>query len=64
MAFSIFGRAGDFPDGILPFAQQRAALSRLARLYEKEHKPGENAAGLFARLGRQAIVAALRQDDR
>ncbi|OOO33728.1 precorrin-3B synthase [Agrobacterium sp. YIC 4121] len=64
LAFSISGRAGDLPDGILPFQQQRTALSRLARLYEKEHKPGENAATLFARLGKQAIGAALRQDDR
>ncbi|MCZ7932855.1 precorrin-3B synthase [Agrobacterium leguminum] len=64
LAFSISGRAGDLPDGILPFQHQRTALSRLARLYEKEHKPGENAATLFARLGKQAIGAALRQDDR
>lgn len=64
LAFSISGRAGDLPDGVLPFAQQRMVLSRLARLYEKEHKPGENAANLFARLGKQAIAAALRQDNR
>lgn len=35
LAFSVSGRAGDLPGGILPFAQQRTALSRLARLYEK-----------------------------
>ncbi len=64
LAFSIAGRAGDVPDGILPFPHQRTALSRLARLYEKEHKPGETAATLFARLGKRAIGAALRQDDR
>ena len=64
LAFSISGRACDPQDGILPFDQQRTALSRLARLYEKEHKPGENAAHLIARLGKEAIVAALRQDDR
>lgn len=64
LAFSISGRACDPHDGILPFEQQRTALSRLARLYEKEHKPGENAANLFARLGKEAIAAALRQDDR
>ncbi|CAD0213789.1 hypothetical protein AGRHK599_LOCUS2576 [Rhizobium rhizogenes] len=64
IAFSVSGRAGEPPDGILPFAQQRTALSRLARLYEKEHKPGENGATLLARLGGQAIGAALRQDDR
>ncbi|NSZ33717.1 precorrin-3B synthase [Agrobacterium tumefaciens] len=64
LVFSIAGRPGDVPDGILPFPHQRTALSRLARLYEKEHKPGENAATLFARLGKQAIGAALRQDDR
>ncbi|CUX39822.1 precorrin-3B synthase [Agrobacterium genomosp. 13] len=64
LGFSISGRACDPQDGILPFEQQRKALSRLARLYEKEHKPGENAANLFARLGKQVIGAALRQDDR
>jgi|UPI00054DF68E precorrin-3B synthase len=64
LAFSISGRACDPQDGILPLEQQRTALSRLARLYEKEHKPGENAANLIARLGREAIAAALRQDDR
>lgn len=63
LAFSISGRAGDPPDGILPFEQQKTALSRLARLYEKEHKPGENAAIFFARLGREEIGAALRQDN-
>ncbi|MCW0981870.1 precorrin-3B synthase [Agrobacterium sp. BT-220-3] len=64
LAFSISGRPCDPQDDILPFEQQRTALSRLARLYEKEHKPGENAANLIARLGKEAIVAALRQDDR
>ncbi|MEA1843144.1 MULTISPECIES: precorrin-3B synthase [Agrobacterium] len=64
LAFSFSGRACDPQDGILPFEQQRTALSRLARLCEKEHKPGENAADLLARLGKEAIVAALRQDDR
>jgi precorrin-3B synthase len=64
LAFSISGRACDPHDGILPFEQQRTALSRLARLYEKEHKPGENAANLLARLGKEVIAAALRQDDR
>lgn len=63
LAFTISGRAGDPPDGILPFEQQKTALSRLARLYEKEHKPGENAAIFFARLGREEIGAALRQDN-
>ncbi|CUX30495.1 Cobalamin biosynthesis associated protein [Agrobacterium sp. NCPPB 925] len=63
LAFSISGRAGDPPDGILPFEQQKTALSRLARLYEKEHKPDENAAIFFARLGREEIGAALRQDN-
>lgn len=63
LAFSIWGRACGPHDGILPFEQQRTGLSRLARLYEKEHKPGENAANLFARLGKGAIAAALRQDD-
>ncbi|WP_144578347.1 precorrin-3B synthase [Agrobacterium sp. DE0009] len=63
LAFSISGRAGDLPHGILPFQHRRTALSRLARLYEKEHKPGENAAAFLARRGKGVIVAALRQDD-
>ncbi|MGG2478465.1 precorrin-3B synthase, partial [Rhizobium sp. BR5] len=45
------------------FEQQKTGLSRLARLYEKEHKPGENAAIFFARLGKGEIGAALRQDN-
>ncbi|KXG85505.1 precorrin-3B synthase [Agrobacterium bohemicum] len=64
LAFTYSGRAGDPPDVVLPFSQQEAALSRLARLYEKEHKPGENAHTLLARLGKDRIVAALRQEDR
>ncbi|POO54565.1 precorrin-3B synthase [Agrobacterium rosae] len=64
LAFRYSGRVSDAPDVILPFTEQKAALSRLARLYEKEHKPGENARALLARLGRQKIVAALRQDNR
>ncbi|NTF33336.1 precorrin-3B synthase [Rhizobium skierniewicense] len=64
LAFSYSGRASGAPDVILPFTEQRVALSRLARLYEKEHKPGENARTLLSRLGRQKIVAALRQEDR
>ncbi|QXC50480.1 precorrin-3B synthase [Agrobacterium salinitolerans] len=63
LAFSISGRAGDAPNGILPFQHRRTALSRLARLYEKEHKPGENAATFLVRLGTGVIGAALRQDD-
>lgn len=64
LAFIYSGRAGDPADVILPFPEQRAALSRLAGLYEKEHKPGENARALLARLGKDRIVAALRQEDR
>ena len=64
LAFRYSGRAGDPADVILPFFEQRAALSRLAGLYEKEHKPGENARALLARLGKNRIVAALRQEDR
>ncbi|MCI9868010.1 precorrin-3B synthase [Rhizobium skierniewicense] len=64
LAFRYSGRAGDPADVILPFPEQRAALSRLAGLYEKEHKPGENARALLARLGKDRIVAALRQEDR
>jgi precorrin-3B synthase len=63
LAFTYSGRASDIPDVVLPLVEQKAAFSRLARLYEKEHKPGENACALLARLGRQTIVAALRQDD-
>lgn len=64
LAFIYSGRAGDAADVILPFPEQHAALSRLAGLYEKEHKPGENACALLARLGKDRIVAALRQEDR
>lgn len=64
LAFRYSGRAGDPADVILPFPEQRAALSRLAGLYEKEHKPGENARALLARLGKDRIVAALRQEYR
>ncbi|WP_284759812.1 precorrin-3B synthase [Agrobacterium sp. fls2-241-TYG-188a] len=64
LAFFHSGSVSGVADAILPRNDQRAALSRLARLYEKEHKPGENARALLARLGKQRIVAALRQDDR
>lgn len=64
LGFSVSGRAGDVPEAILPLSEQKAALSRLARLYEKEHKPGENVRTLFARLGTQRVIAALRQDER
>lgn len=64
LAFVYSGSVSGSADVILPLDEQRAALSRLARLYETEHKPGENARALLARLGRQRIVAALRQDDR
>src|SRR5690606_30061647 len=43
LAFGLSARVGDPPTTILPIGAQEAALSRLAQLYEKEHKPGENA---------------------
>jgi precorrin-3B synthase len=64
LAFTFSGRVSDTPQAVLPLADRKAALSRLARLYEKEHKPGENARTLLARLGKERIVAALRQDTR
>ncbi|NTE87579.1 precorrin-3B synthase [Agrobacterium rubi] len=64
LAFTHSGRVSDTPQAVLPLADRKAALSRLARLYEKEHKPGENARILLARLGKDRIVAALRQDTR
>ncbi|MDS7598224.1 precorrin-3B synthase [Agrobacterium tumefaciens] len=64
LSFSLSGRVSDAPDVVLPLHDLQAALSRLARLYEKEHKPGENARSLFVRLGREKVGAALRQDDR
>jgi precorrin-3B synthase len=64
LAFTFSGRVSDTPQAVLPLADRKAALSRLARLYEKEHKPGENARSLLARLGKDRIVAALRQDTR
>ncbi len=64
LAFTYSGRVSDIPDVVLPVTEHKAALSRLARLYEKEHKPGENARTLLARLGKERIIAALRQDER
>ncbi|QCI96683.1 precorrin-3B synthase [Agrobacterium larrymoorei] len=64
LAFGYCAKVSAVPDGVLPFADQKAALSRLARLYEKEHKPGENARALLSRLGKARIVEALRQDER
>ncbi|GAK71472.1 precorrin-3B synthase [Agrobacterium rubi TR3 = NBRC 13261] len=64
LALTFSGRVSDTPQAVLPLADRKAALSRLARLYEKEHKPGENARTLLARLGKERIVAALRQDTR
>ena len=64
LVFGYCAKVSAAPDGVLPFADQKAALSRLARLYEKEHKPGENARALLSRLGKARIVEALRQDER
>ncbi|WP_288426686.1 precorrin-3B synthase [uncultured Agrobacterium sp.] len=64
LAFGYCAKVSAAPDGVLPFADQKAALSRLARLYEKEHKPGENARALLSRLGKARIAEALRQDER
>ena len=50
-------------DAVLAGSQAQAGLSRLARLYEKEHKPGENARNLLVRLGKDKVIAALRQDE-
>ncbi|KQM31625.1 precorrin-3B synthase [Rhizobium sp. Leaf68] len=62
-SFGYQAKASALPDAQLTIDQQKAGLSRLARLYEKEHKPGENARSLLVRLGRERIVAALRQDE-
>lgn len=62
-SFGYQAKASALPDAHLTIDQQKAGLSRLARLYEKEHKPGENARTLFVRLGKDRIVAALRQDE-
>ncbi|TBN11503.1 precorrin-3B synthase [Agrobacterium cavarae] len=62
-SFGYQAKASALPDAQLTIDQQKAGLSRLARLYEKEHKPGENSRSLLVRLGRDRIVAALRQDE-
>lgn len=63
-SFGYQAKASASPDARLTIDQQKAGLSRLARLYEKEHKPGENARTFFVRLGKDRVVAALRQDKR
>ncbi|MDR6103702.1 precorrin-3B synthase [Agrobacterium larrymoorei] len=62
-AFGYQAKVSALPDAQLTIDQQKAGLSRLARLYEKEHKPGENARTFLVRLGKDRIVAALRQDE-
>lgn len=62
-SFGYQAKASALPDMRVTIDQQTAGLSRLARLYEKEHKPGENARSLLVRLGKDRIVAALRQDE-
>ena len=62
-SFGYQAKAAALSDAQLTIDQQKAGLSRLARLYEKEHKPGENARSLLVRLGKDRIVAALRQDE-
>ncbi|WP_337795763.1 precorrin-3B synthase [Agrobacterium larrymoorei] len=64
LAFGYSTKVSAAADSVLPFSEQKAALSRLARLYEKEHKPGENARALLSRLGKARVVEALRQDER
>jgi precorrin-3B synthase len=63
LAFGLSARVGDPPTAILPIGTQKAALSRLAQLYEKEHKPGENARTFFSRLGSETVSALLQQDN-
>jgi precorrin-3B synthase len=63
LAFGVSARVSDTPGAILPYGQQKAALSRLAQLYEKEHKPGENARAFFSRLGTETVSALLQQDN-
>ncbi|WP_312947232.1 precorrin-3B synthase [Agrobacterium sp.] len=63
LAFGLSARVGDPPTAILPIGAQKAALSRLAQLYEKEHKPGENARTFFSRLGSETVSALLQQDN-
>lgn len=60
---SISRRVSDAPDMVLPFEGQKDALKRLAQLYEKEHKPGENVRAFFSRLGTETVSAVLQQDD-
>jgi precorrin-3B synthase len=63
LAFGLSARVGDPPTAVLPIGAQEAALSRLAQLYEKEHKPGENARTFFSRLGSETVSALLQQDN-
>lgn len=63
LAFGLSARVGDPPTAILPIDAQKAALSRLAQLYEKEHKPGETARTFFSRLGTETVSAVLQQDN-
>ncbi|MCS4244810.1 precorrin-3B synthase [Rhizobium sp. BIGb0125] len=63
LAFGLSARVGDPPTAVLPIGAQKAALSRLAQLYEKEHKPGENARAFFSRLGSETVSALLQQDN-
>jgi precorrin-3B synthase len=62
MALSVSARVSDGTELMISASDQFAALSRLARLYQNEHKPGENARACLARLGSTRIGAALRQD--
>jgi precorrin-3B synthase len=63
LAFGLSARVGDPPTAVLPIGAQKAALSRLAQLYEKEHKPGENARTFFSRLGSETVSVLLQQDN-
>jgi precorrin-3B synthase len=62
LALSVSARVSSDEATIIARADQFAALSRLARLYQNEHKPGENARACLARLGSARIGAALQQD--
>lgn len=64
VALSVSARVSDEKAALIEREDQFAALSRLARLYQNEHKPGENARACLQRLGSARIGAALLQDHR
>ena len=62
LALSVSARVCDDAAVIIDPTDQFAALSRIARLYQNKHKPGENARACLQRLGPVRIGAALLQD--